>query len=741
MARPLFPTLFGDPHTRAVAAEKAGRKADALKLYAKGSDHKKAAKIAVDLRDAPAAVDQILRTLYGRIPKGYEGLDARQTAEFLAQAGKLKEALSLFDLAEDWSQAAGLALRLGRTEQAAHYFERDEAYDEAANCYQRLDRPADALRVLDLEVKRLREMKRRRSDPAVDQVLATIEGKKRAIAASQTASDAENCKPKAEGSRSARQLEQSGHVREAIEAFLAGGEKDQALRLLHAKRGLDRRFRLDVLRRTGQPVEAARLAVSLGSMREAAELFEQGRDWARAAAAWESAGEPLRAAAAFERAGRWPDAGRCLLAGGQPAEAARAFERGKDLLGAASAYEQAGRRLEAAEAFRKSGDAARAARVLRAVPADDLEFSAATLALAPLLLEIKAFDEALARLESLAAGGAGSASAETLYWLGRVLEAIGSDPEALARYRLAVTLDPGHADAQKRRDQLAARQPRSAPGGDSGIWPTGYRLANRYEILELIGKGGMGCVYKARDRDLGAIVAIKTVLRGPGESSSEHEERLHREIQICRRIDHPNVVRVFDLGRFPGGLFLTMELLEGEKLSELMRDVDPMPLPKVRRILSEIAAGLGEAHALHIVHRDLKPSNVILTKRRVKILDFGVAKTADDVHLTQAGFAVGTPLYMSPEQLQGQEVDGRSDLYSLGILAFALLAGHEPFLGETFTAIALNHLQSPVPDLHRIRPDLPRPWIGLVEMLLEKRPDDRPHEADDVIAALAALPT
>ncbi|MEP7013447.1 MAG: protein kinase [Acidobacteriota bacterium] len=744
MTKTLFSNLFGDPRSRAEAAEKEGRKADALRLYAKSGDHRQAAKLAVDLRNVPAAVEHTLRTLFGRIPEAYEALDAGQAAELLAKSGKSKDALTLFDLAEDWQQAAEVALKLQQPSRAAYYFERGKSYDQAALFYQRAGQNADALRVYELEAARLREILRRGPDPAAEGVLRKVERQRSDLltrTARPTGDPPREAAP-APAPASGRQLESDGDVRAQIEAFLASGDKDQALRLLEGRRGLDRKFKAEAFRRIGRPIEAAQMYVSLGSMREAAELFEQGRDWSRAATAWESARDSLRAAEAFERAERFSDAGRCYLAAAKPEAAARLYLRGGDLLGAGAALEQAGRRLDAAKIYTQANDPSRAARVLRAIQPDEPEYLTATHLLAPILLKQRAFDEALARLQTPAASGpSGHSSAETFYWQGRVLEALGSQSEALARYRLAVALKPDYAEAALKVRTLADKVPvRPAASLLTGEWPVGHRLANRYEILGTLGKGGMGCVYRARDTALGEVVAIKTVMRGQGESSNEHEERLLREIQICRKIDHPNVVRVFDFGRFPGGLFLTMELIEGQGLDVLMRDVDPMPLEQVRRVLSEIAAGLGQAHALQIIHRDLKPSNVILNDKRLKILDFGVAKIGDDVRLTQTGFAVGSPLYMSPEQLQGLAIDGRSDLYAVGILAFALIAGYEPFHGETFTTIAMGHLQSPVPDLHRIRPDLPRPWIELVEKLLEKRAEDRPKDATAVIELLATMP-
>nr|HRC87723.1 serine/threonine-protein kinase [Thermoanaerobaculia bacterium] len=227
---------------------------------------------------------------------------------------------------------------------------------------------------------------------------------------------------------------------------------------------------------------------------------------------------------------------------------------------------------------------------------------------------------------------------------------------------------------------------------------------------------------------------------GP-ERDGKEEERLLREVQICRRITHPNVVRVFDIGRMDGGLFVTMELLEGVGLDTLIGRGKQLSLARVRSVLTEVLAGLAEAHALEVVHRDLKPSNLFLTSRHLKILDFGIARMAEgDPRLTRTGFAVGTPLYMSPEQIRGELLDGRSDLYSLGVLTFTLLAGREPFLGPGAAAIVLDHLQAPPPNLLELRPELPLPWKALVEKLMAKSPEERFPDARTAAFFLAKLP-
>ncbi len=238
---------------------------------------------------------------------------------------------------------------------------------------------------------------------------------------------------------------------------------------------------------------------------------------------------------------------------------------------------------------------------------------------------------------------------------------------------------------------------------------------------------------------LGDSVALKTLLAP--RSGSPEEARLLREVQLCRRLTHPNIVRMHDIGSFAGGFFVTMEMLVGKSLFHVLQKRKNLGIKPAATIIAQIAQGLAEAHELGIVHRDLKPANVFVTDRFVKILDFGIARvTSQETRLTQTGAAVGSPHYMSPEQLRAEDVDSRSDLYSLGILAYTSLTGSEPFQGDSIAAVAVGHLQQPVPDVCSIRADIPAPWATFTARLMAKDKNDRYQTATEVLQALAGLP-
>ncbi len=269
---------------------------------------------------------------------------------------------------------------------------------------------------------------------------------------------------------------------------------------------------------------------------------------------------------------------------------------------------------------------------------------------------------------------------------------------------------------------------------------SGQVLQARYEILGELGRGGMSRVYRAYDKMMGEEVAIKTVL-SPVLGHIPEEKRLLREVRICRKISHPNVVRVHDMGNFPGGVFVTMELLDGEGLDVLIRREAPLPLRRVRSIIRQVAEALGEAHRVEVIHRDLKPANIILMGERVKVLDFGIARMGEgQVRMTLTGEVVGSPLYMAPEQIQGKALDGRCDLYALGVITYTLLAGREPFVGETPTAVVYQHLRDAPPDIRRFHSDLPAPWIAFLACLLAKDPKERYPDTSATVAAIDRLP-
>jgi serine/threonine-protein kinase len=251
----------------------------------------------------------------------------------------------------------------------------------------------------------------------------------------------------------------------------------------------------------------------------------------------------------------------------------------------------------------------------------------------------------------------------------------------------------------------------------------GMILNQRYEIVKEIGLGGMGHVYKARDRDLDEIVALK-VLRAEISTDPVIQKRFLREIKVTRMIANPYVVKVFDTGRYKGNRYISMEYIEGISLDEWLKKAKP-DFKTMLTVIVKVMQGVQAAHAQGIIHRDLKPQNVLMDKSlNPHVLDFGIARSMDNVDVT-SGQIMGSPKYMSPEQIQGKDLDARSDQYALGVLMFLMFTGEEPFTGEDPRTIVLKHLSQLPPDMLKLNPDLPDWLHKIVLKTLEKDRNQR----------------
>src|SRR3954447_21298274 len=277
-----------------------------------------------------------------------------------------------------------------------------------------------------------------------------------------------------------------------------------------------------------------------------------------------------------------------------------------------------------------------------------------------------------------------------------------------AGYRLAprrgvITPQPlyviGSQVASQLTGERAAQAETLTPAGLAtltGISP-GALLGQRFEILSVLGAGGMGIVYKARDRELDDLVALK-MLRRELWGDRNQLDRLKSEIKLARKITHPNVLRTHDFGEIDGVPYISMEYVRGVTLRYMLDQTHRLPYSAALRLAKQLCAGLGAAHAVGVMHRDIKPENLILTPAgNAKLMDFGIARPIERLTpgQTQVGFIVGTPQYLSPEQLQGGEVDARADIYSAGIVLYEIFTGELPFSAPTAMELMLKHLKEP----------------------------------------------
>ncbi|MDI2131798.1 protein kinase domain-containing protein [Yinghuangia seranimata] len=267
-------------------------------------------------------------------------------------------------------------------------------------------------------------------------------------------------------------------------------------------------------------------------------------------------------------------------------------------------------------------------------------------------------------------------------------------------------------------------------------------LAGRYELHELVGRGGMGEVWKGTDRELGRTIAVK-VLPAELTRHEEFRQRFRREARTVAALSHQGVATLYDVGEDVGGPeptpFLVMEFVPGRTLGDVLREGGPMPVDRAVAVARDIADTLVHSHGLGLIHRDIKPSNVMLTPSgAVKVLDFGIAKALAETttRLTATGLMVGTPAYLSPEQIDGAAVDGRTDVYSLGCLLYELLVGRPPFAGDSPFAVMNQHLTKPPAPPSTLRAEVPGQVDAVVLYALAKTPQQRYADASALRSAL-----
>jgi len=263
----------------------------------------------------------------------------------------------------------------------------------------------------------------------------------------------------------------------------------------------------------------------------------------------------------------------------------------------------------------------------------------------------------------------------------------------------------------------------------------------KYQIVRMLGEGGMGAVYQARQAAMNRMVALK-LIRPEVVTKPDAVARFHKEMMVSAKIEHPNTIRVYDFGADDGQLYLAMEFLAGTTLRQVADEAGRLDLKRIVRIGKQVANALGAIHEAGVVHRDLKPDNVMLVESYgehdfVKVLDFGIAKSLDeDVQITATGKPIGTPAYMAPEQAMGRAIDHRTDLYSLGVMLYRMASGRLPFDAPTLGSMLIAHaLEPPIP-LLTLAPDLSPALAALIMQLLEKDPAARPGSAGEVATRL-----
>src|SRR5580704_15221446 len=315
--------------------------------------------------------------------------------------------------------------------------------------------------------------------------------------------------------------------------------------------------------------------------------------------------------------------------------------------------------------------------------------------------------------------------------------AVVPDPDHGATQALTGTPDPGVAAAQTTGGENGASDDEPLTFLAPPTRPDALGRIGHYEVLQALGRGGFGIVFRAFDEMLQRVVALK-VMAPQLAATSPARKRFLREARSSAQVRHENVVQVYEVAEQPLP-YLAMEFIPGETLQQKLDRVGPLDVPETLRIGRQIAEGLAAAHATDLIHRDIKPGNVLLEggQHKVKITDFGLARAADDASISQSGIIAGTPMYMAPEQAQGQTLDQRADLFSLGSVLYQMVAGRPPFRANTTVAVLKRVAEDKPRAIREIIPETPQWLCDIIAKLHAKGPDDRYQSAREVADVLA----
>ncbi len=526
----------------------------------------------------------------------------------------------------------------------------------------------------------------------------------------------------------------------AVEPFLRGDLSVAASAL--GKAGQKERAALLAARfhrQAGDLAEAARRFTEAGRLLEAAELWAEHGGFEKAARLFERAGDLERAAEMYNAEGDLLRAGRAYMDAGDFDAAIICYREAGEVPALIDVLEKKGEFYEAGRLATERGDSDRAIRNFQRVAAQEESYFHACRILAEAFQKQGKDELAIQKAdEALSVCGAEALTSRLRIWHADLLGRAGRPDRGVKLLEELRSESPEDVPGLATRIETMRRRAAelSSSAGSLGLRAKPFGDASRYTLHEQIGSGGMGVVYRATDRRLDREVALKRLPENLKDHPRAVELFLH-EARASARLNHPNIVTVHDVDMEGGIYFITMELLRGANLLQLVRGRGALSWSDAARLAVQTCSGLGHAHEQGIVHRDIKSANLFFTDDRiVKIMDFGLAKMAAEVRRTST-VAGGTPYYMAPEQGSGgEDVDRRVDLYSLGVTLFELVTGHRPFeKGD----IAEQHRRTPAPDprIHGIQ--APDAFVELVLQLLAKCPDDRPQSAQQVATRLRRM--
>ncbi len=527
---------------------------------------------------------------------------------------------------------------------------------------------------------------------------------------------------------------QEGDLEKALE-YLEDSKHHAVLAKIYTKKG-------DVKKAA---FATAHIYLSKGQKVEAAQCFVKAEAWAQAAEIYEQIGDLGKAAVLYAKDGDFALAGEFFAQAGDPRRAAMSFEKGGLLDQAITLYKELNEIdkvidlfirkehfLEAATIYQEQGLIDEAIALCQKVPSYHQDLRKAQVLLGKMFVEKGVDDLAIKTLREVYDTSPADMDQESQYIFATVLERAGEFQSSLDIFEDLLKKDFHFRDVAQKVDEIKekmanARPQASSPAHQETIAGAQTAEEKRYEIMDELGRGAMGIVYRAKDTMLDRVVAFKT-LPHTLRDDAEALQSLMREAQTAAKLNHPNIVTIYDVGQEGGNYFIAMEFVEGKTLQQVLQKVKRVNEENFRAIAKPLCEVIDYAHSQKVIHRDVKPSNILLmASRQVKLMDFGLAKVLQDLSIDKTMLR-GTPLYMSPEQVLGKDIDHRTDIYSLAVIFYELLAGRPPFIeGDIMYA----HLHTQPPALSDLAQNVPDSIIQVIMQALSKDKTKRPNTATE----------
>jgi serine/threonine protein kinase len=491
-------------------------------------------------------------------------------------------------------------------------------------------------------------------------------------------------------------------------------------------------------------------ALSHGNKGEAAEWFEKGEDYIRAAEFFEWEHDYGKAADCYYMIQNFAASASNYLKAGEEEKAAGVFELNREWKQAADIffkfknhkkagklYEKAGDFFYAGLSFLQVKDDKRAMANFQQVKESSPYYERAVGRIVEIFSRAGKPQLVTEKIEKLVKGKPmDESNLEWYYLLGQAYEDAGNFKKARDIFLGILSLDSSFRDVHKKLEEVEALINKFKE-----MYSVDENSARRYRILRKVGEGGMGIVYEAEDTKLKRMVALR-VLDTRLIRDVKRLEHFYSEACSTASLSHSNIVKVYDVGQIENDHFISMEFIEGERFFDIIRKKKLLPLPDIFFIALRVLDALDYAHKKGVLHRDIRPHNIMITRQKeIKVLDFGIAVIRGENSKIESGGFIDSSYYISPEQIRGEDIDHRSDIYSLGVTLFHMITGKAPFEGEGGRSIYFQHLFEPMPSINEFRQDIPEKLIKIVEKCMEKRKEDRYQRVQEILDEIKQIDT